>query len=117
METLQISAKHQINIAEDFSTTPGARYTTDGQFSGQEFYNTHLKPSFEEALDDNDILTINFNNVEGYATSFLEEAFGGLAREFGINAVLAHLKFISNDDPYLENEVKGYIRECHGEKE
>ena len=48
----------------------------------------------------------------GYATSFLEAAFGGLAREYPISDVLATLEFKSDDEPYLAEEIRSYIREA-----
>lgn len=39
-----------INISKDFSTTPGARYSKNGNFSAEDFRNKLLKPSFLEAI-------------------------------------------------------------------
>ena len=38
-----------INIKNDFSDSPGARYRKDGPNSGQQFYEEILKNKFEEA--------------------------------------------------------------------
>jgi hypothetical protein len=51
------------------------------------------------------------DGTAGYATSFLEAAFGGLAREFGKDTVLDCLKFKSDEEPYLIDEIKGYIKD------
>lgn len=98
--------KKIINIAKDFSDSPGARYYDDGDFSGQEFRETILLKYF----DSFDEIEINLDGTEGYATSFLEESFGGLARLKGIDLVLKKIKFISEEEPDLIEEIKEYIR-------
>ncbi|MGH9844052.1 MAG: STAS-like domain-containing protein [Blastocatellia bacterium] len=101
-----------LNIAGEFSRFPGSRYRQDGPYSGEEFRDTLLLPRFKEALDKRMKLIINLDGAAGYATSFLEEAFGGLAREFGTEAVLRHLEFHSYDEPLLEREIQKYISEA-----
>ena len=104
-----------INIAIDFSRTPGFRYKSDGPFSGQMFREEKLEPSFEN--DENrETIKIILDGVAGYATSFLEEAFGGLARKFGIDKVLERLEFFSDEEPLLIEEIRNYIRKCHEKK-
>ena len=46
----------------------------------------------------------------GYPTSFLEEAFGGLARQVGSDIALRHLHFVSTEDLLLRDEIERYIR-------
>ena len=98
-----------INIARDFSSTPGARYKLDGDFSGEAFRDQFLEALFRDPGDESKI-TINLDGAEGYATSFLEEVFGGLARKYGVQRCLRRLKFISNEDPTLIREIVGYIK-------
>lgn len=99
----------RIVIAKDFSDTPGGRYRTDGAASGEEFREFQLKPKFLNARREGTVLEIDLDGAEGYATSFLEEAFGGLAREFGAKAVLKTLKFTCADEPLLIREIESYI--------
>lgn len=101
-----------LKIASEFSTTPGARYLTDGKHSGQEFYEQILKKRFESLLKANLKLTIDLDGTHGYATSFLDEAFGRLSKDFGADVVIANTKFISNEEPYLIDEIKEYINEA-----
>lgn len=103
--------KKEINIASDFSNTPGARYISDGDFSGQEFFEKILEPSFLEVKDNEDTLIVNLDNTDGYATSFLDEAFGGLARKYGKDIALTKIEFISHEEPYLIEEIKSYMDE------
>jgi len=100
---------NQINIAKDFTTTPGARYRTDGHFSGQEFYEDILEPKYISLKDTNEKLIINLDGTEGYATSFLDQAFGQLAKEYGKEVVLNRIEFISMAEPFLIEEIKSYM--------
>lgn len=100
-----------INIARDFTVHPGPRYPHQGQGSGEEFRERHLKPKFESARRSGERLIVELDGVEfGYPTSFLEEAFGGLARAFGIDAVQNGLEFRSVAEPMLETEIRHYIK-------
>ena len=98
-----------IKIAKDFSATPGARYKTDGKFSGEEFYDKILKVKFKEALDSNEKLLIDLDGTYGFATSFLNEAFNRLANDFGAKTVWDNISIISSEEPYLIDEIKEYI--------
>ena len=93
---------------KDFTRTPGARYISDGPFSGESFRNACLKKHFE--IENTPKFCINLDGVAGYPASFLEEAFGGLAREFGSKRVLDSLTFVSNNDPSLIDEITNYIK-------
>jgi len=93
----------------DFSKTPGARYYTDGQFSGEEFYDKVLCDAFGRALEADETLIVDLDGTEGYATSFLDEAFRRLGEKFSPQTVLSHLKIISNEEPDWEQEIKSYI--------
>jgi len=101
-----------ISIAKDFSETPGPRARDEGDFSGDEFLEDLLRPAFVEAKEHGATLTIDLDGTEGYATSFLESAFGGLAREFDSAEILKVIVFKSDDEPFLVNEIKGYITDA-----
>ena len=70
----------KINVAKDFSTCPGGRLKSSGAFSAEEFRDEILVPKFQEAIKQNDNLEIDLSGSSGYASSFLEESFGGLVR-------------------------------------
>jgi hypothetical protein len=99
-----------ITISSDFTDSPGARLISEGPFSGQEFRERFLEPLFT-SQSDNEPVSIILDGVEGYATSFLEEAFGGLARKYGKEKVRSRLEFVSLEDPLLIDEVLGYIND------
>lgn len=99
-----------INIANDFSDLPGPRYQQQGPGSGEAFLKEYLRPAFLRASRAGAQVTIQLDGVKyGYPTSFLEEAFGGLAREFGPDRVLETLRFESTTDNLLVFEIESYI--------
>jgi hypothetical protein len=100
---------NEINISTIFSNTPGGRYKEEGDFSGEEFRESILLPAYEKVENSNEKLTINFDNCFGFATSFLEESFGGLVREHKKKNVLTHIEIIANDDETIPDLVKKYI--------
>ncbi len=97
-----------INIAKDYSKTPGARYKDDGPFSGEEFRENYLENHFID-INNNTKIQVILDGTEGYATSFLEEAFGGLARKYGAKRCLDRFEFISEEEPLLIKEIINYI--------
>lgn len=99
-----------INVCIDFTEAPGARYKTDGNFSGQEFFEDLLEPKFLQIKELNqEKLVIDLDGTDGYATSFLDQSFGQLARKYGYSFTINKLDFISNEDPYLVDEIKAYM--------
>ena len=63
-----------ISIANDFSPVPAGRSQKDGPNSGERFRGQLLLPSLNSGA------TCVKLDAEGYGSSFLEEAFGGLVR-------------------------------------
>jgi hypothetical protein len=101
-----------ISLARDFSDTPGPRSRDEGDWSGEQFLDEILLPKFHEALTASQKLMVDLDGTEGYATSFLEASFGGLARTFDPASVLSIVEFKSEDEPHLIEEVKKYIRDA-----
>jgi hypothetical protein len=101
-----------LSIANEFSETPGPRSRVEGDFSGELFLEELLLPRYAQALAQKTALTIDLDGTEGYATSFLESAFGGLARSYEPEQVLKTINFKSEDEPYLIEEIKKYIGEA-----
>ena len=102
----------KIKICKIFSDAPGGRLRSDGPKSGQEFREKILAPFFEK-IEEDDKGLIDLDGCFGYATSFLEEAFGGLARIYGSKLVLSKLQFKSDEEPNLINEIKDYIKNAN----
>lgn len=87
-----------IKIATDFSPVPSGRYRTDGPDSGERFREEFLIP----ALEGGGKLIVDIDGTEGYQTSFLEEAFGGLIWNKVIDKadLLNRLEIINKDPDY-----------------
>lgn len=103
-----------LSIGQEFTNKPGARNDDEGKHSGEKFLSELLLPRFAEALENDQILHIDLDGTEGYATSFLEEAFGGLARKYEPPLVIEHLEFKSEDEPLLIEEIRTYILQARG---
>jgi hypothetical protein len=101
-----------LNIAKEFSETPGPRHVNEGEFSGEEFLHKLLRPRYVEAREKRCRLFVDLDGSEGYPTSFLEEAFGGLAREFDPTEVAETIYFKSDEEPHLIRELNAYIKEA-----
>lgn len=98
-----------INIAKDYTKIPGGRYIKEGRFSGEEFRKKYLGPAFQRFILSNDNkMVVNLDGGYGYLSCFLEEAFGGLARETR-NAKVKEIQIISEEEPSLIEKIQGYI--------
>lgn len=100
-----------INIATDFTSTPGARIYSDGLFSGQEFYEKLLQKQFKLALQQDVKLKVVLDGVEGYTSSFINEAFSLLGNEFDSDLVWNTLIIVSNETPKYIQKVKDSVYE------
>lgn len=100
----------KIKICDDFTDTPGGRFVKEGEFSGELFRDKILYPKLMEAKEDK--LIVDFDGCYGYGTSFLEEAFGGLVREYNVKGLLNKLIIISKEDESIPKLVTKYIRDA-----
>lgn len=101
-----------INIAREYTMTPGGRYVKEGKYSGEDFRESLLMPRYLDAKKNNDHLEICFDGGYGYPTSFLEEAFGGLTRRLDGENILERISIISNDQPDLVNKITKYVKDA-----
>lgn len=83
----------------DFTEYPDVRYRDQDEHSGEEYYYDVINPNFKLALSQNKILTVDLDNTAGYASSFLDEAFGNLVYDFDFNSIKNHLDIISTQEP------------------
>lgn len=102
----------KISIAQDYTRTPGGRSISEGAYSGEEFRVKILKPKYLEALKNNEKLEINLDGCYGFATSFLEESFGGLVRDLKDKRILDTITIVCNDAPHLIEKIKSYIQKA-----
>lgn len=103
----------EIKISKDFSDTPGGRYKSEGEYSGEEFRDNILIPQYDKAIEQGKKLVVNLDGCYGLATSFLEEAFGGLVRKKKDRKILDILEITSSDRPNLREKVISYINEAN----
>ena len=101
-----------INIARDFSNAPGGRKKSEGSHSAEEFRDNHLIPALKSA----DQVRVNLDGTFGYASSFLEEAFGGAARILGKELVKSKLVVFSDETPRYVTKVNSYINDVSNDK-
>ena len=97
-----------INIARQFAKYPAGRYAKDGPFSGEAFRDKLLFPAL---CKEDTRIVVQLDGTRGLASSFLEEAFGGLIRR-GLTPSILHERLeIRSSDPSLIAEVEEYIAE------
>lgn len=98
-----------LNIAKDYTKTPGGRYSSEGEFSGENFRENLLKPRYLESKRLGERLTVVLDGGFGYAPSFIEEAFGGLARELRNENIKHNIEIVSNEDVSWIKKIDEYI--------
>ena len=101
-----------VKVGRDFSRFPAGRYKSDGPYSGELFRERFLEPTIRAG----DMAIVDLAGVEGYGSSFLEEAFGGLARisDLPTDRIESYISIMSND-PDLEafvEDAKDYLNEA-----
>lgn len=111
---MKVAVMKTLRIAKDFSRTPGPRYETEGDFSGEVFRKTILLPQIQEAIATGHKLRIELDGTAGYGTSFLEEAFGGLIRVDGLphDVIVAAIDIVSDEEKYLKEDILRYMEEA-----
>jgi STAS-like domain of unknown function (DUF4325) len=91
------------NIADDFSKSPGPRYSWQGPMSG-EVLRRQLVKLLRDPISR---ITIILDGTRGFGSSFLDEAFGGLIRSdgFSFDEVRNRMNFVSDFDPTYIQEI------------
>jgi hypothetical protein len=107
----------EIKIARDFSYSPGPRYIKEGKNSGEKFRQDILAEAFKTAIKENKQVIVDLDGTDGYGTSFLEEAFGGLIRndEIDYKNIIERLQIISKEEEYLKDDVFAYLNDANEE--
>lgn len=95
-----------ISVADDFSEFPNLRHCNISDNSGEEFYHKVLNREFKEAYENNDKLIINLDGTAGYASSFLDEAFGNLVFDFELANVKKIVTIISEQEPVWKEMIE-----------
>lgn len=94
-----------ISIFKDFSEYPNLRHCRISNNSGEEFYHKVLNKAFKEAYEKGEILRVNLDNTAGYASSFLDEAFGNLVYDFTLDIVKNRIEIISEQEPHWKEMI------------
>lgn len=99
-----------LNIAKDYTRCPGARYETEGDYSGERFREEFLAPMLKKAIEAGVKLEVILDGSAGYSTSFIEESFGGLIRtnHYTLQEVKDNIIIISDEDPTYEEDINDY---------
>ena len=95
-----------ISVLENFSEFPALRHCNISDKSGEEFYHTVLNREFKEQFEKKEKLVVNLDNTAGYASSFLDEAFGNLVFDFTLDNVKKYIEIISNQEPHWKNMIE-----------
>ena len=101
-----------ISIARDFSPSPAGRFPEDGPFNGEKFREEFLVPALREGGG----VVVSLDDTNGFGSSFLEEAFGGLVRKHGFtqSELAAHLKITYQDEAlgFYADSIADFIRDA-----
>lgn len=95
-----------VSVLNDFSEFPGLRNCSISDNSGEEFYHKILNKAFKEAYERNEELMVNLDDTEGYASSFLDEAFGNLVYDFTLDVVKQFVRIVSNQEPHWKEMIE-----------
>ena len=92
-----------INIAKEFTDFPAGRSSKNDPYSGEAFRDKYLIP----ALEQDQIIEIDFDGVFACPPGFLEEAFGGVIRHYShdVNYCTARIRF----KPASKTKYQNYI--------
>jgi len=101
-----------LKIATEFSDMPGPRYIAEGDYSGELFRRDFFEPLYLKCKKQGDTMLVDLDDTEGYATSFIEESFGGLKRIHPDDQILDIVSIKSNDEPFLIDEIRKCIDEA-----
>ena len=90
-----IMPNRYIVLSEDFSLSPAGRFPEDGEFNATRFRHDYLLPWLNGGYK----VTVNFDDCS-VASSFLEEAFGGLVGRYTPEELEYKVHVMSTDPVY-----------------
>lgn len=94
-----------ILIIANYSEYPGPRYCIQGDSSGEEFYHSVLNTAFADVISSKKKLEVILDGTAGFASSFLDEAFGNLIFDFSMEVVGQNIIIISKQEPDWEKMI------------
>lgn len=96
-----------VNLASAVSPHLGGRFRHQGEYSGEAFRDDVLIPLLSFA----DLISIDLDGIEGPSPGFFEEAFGGLVRAIGTEA-LFRVELRADVNTHLVAQVEQYLVEA-----
>jgi len=105
LEELKYFNMKTISVSRDFSEFPNLRHCSISDNSGEEFYHKVLNRAFVEVLNKNEKLCVNLDETAGYASSFLDEAFGNLVYDFTLAIVEKNIEVVSAQEPHWKEMI------------
>jgi hypothetical protein len=101
-----------IEVAREFSRTPGGRFHSLGPASGEAFRDFLL----QRLSETDDTIEVVIDGVDGYGSSFLEEAFGGLYRQTKLSSadIKRRVVVVARTPAFQTyvDEARGYMEEA-----
>lgn len=100
----------KIHIASEWSRSPTGRYESDGKSNATDFKKKFITPNLKHYR----YFLIDLDGTDGYGSSFLEEAFGGLIRDRLVekSEFFDRFSFKSDEDPSFIDEIRSYVNEA-----
>lgn len=95
-----------ISVLENFSEFPALRHCSISDKSGEEFYHKILNNEFKIAYENGEKLTVDLDATAGYASSFLDEAFGNLVYDFTLEVIKKNVEVISLQEPHWKEMIE-----------
>jgi hypothetical protein len=101
-----------IDIGVEFAASLGPRFRRLGDHSGEEFREDLLEPAYLQA----DTVVVHLDAIKTFSASFFEEAFGGLARQYGAKPTLSKIRFHAIDRAYLVPMIQEWMRDADAQR-
>lgn len=95
-----------LSVLDCFAEFTGLRHCDISENSGEQFYHEKLNSAFKEALDSKEKLQLELDGVDGYASSFLDEALGNLVYDFTLKVVRENVIIVSNQEPHWKEMIE-----------
>lgn len=95
-----------ISVLKNFSEFPALRHCNISDNSGEAFYHQVLNKEFKQAYEAGEKLIVDLDNTAGYASSFLDEAFGNLVYDFTLDIVKKHIEIVSRQEPHWKDMIE-----------
>ena len=93
-------------FAEKYTKFPGGRFERLGPYSGEDFREKVLREIFKSGKS----IEIDATGVvTSFSPSFLDEAFGTLAKEYGLEKFKKTVNLFSDDNPALAEKMMYYV--------